>query len=90
MIYAFLAFQQLSKRQGHSSLYFYLPNIIYPMYIEQLREMDPPPSQNSVAVCKQITLLILYYISSRPVTLLKVIVAPVQINDIFILLLVSS
>jgi len=35
------------------------------MYIEKLREMVPPPSQNTVGVCNQITLLIPYYISPR-------------------------
>jgi len=49
-------------------MYFCLPNIINPMYIQQLTEMIPPPSQNTVGVCNQITLLILYCISS---TLLK-------------------
>jgi hypothetical protein len=38
------------------------------MYIEQLREMFPLPSQNTLAVCKQIISLILYYIRSRMVT----------------------
>ena len=41
--------------------------------------MFPPPSQNTVAVCKQITLLILYYISFRLVTLLKIIDSPIQV-----------
>jgi hypothetical protein len=36
-----------------------------------------------VAVCNQITLLILYYISSRLVTLRKVIDVPIQVSDIF-------
>jgi len=40
-----------------------------------------PPSQNTVAVCNQIT-LILYYISSRQVTLLKTTDAPIQVSDI--------
>jgi len=40
--------------------------------------MVPPPSQNTVAVCNQITFLIFYYISSKLVTLLKVF-------DIFVL-----
>jgi len=53
--------------------------------------MVPPPHQNTAAVCNQITLLILYYISWRLVTRLKVIDAPIQVSDIFfILLLVSS
>jgi hypothetical protein len=55
------------------------------MYIEQMREMVPPPSQHNVAVCTQITLLILYYISSRLVTLLKIADAPIQASDIFYL-----
>ena len=62
---------------------FCLPNISNPKYIEQLREMVPPPSQNTVGVCNQITFLILYYISSRLVTHLKVIDAPIQVPYIF-------
>ena len=34
------------------------------MAIEELREMVPPPSQNTVGVCNQIILLSPYYISS--------------------------
>jgi len=52
------------------------------MYIEQLREMIPQPSQYTVRVCNQITLLILYYISSRMATLPKIIDAPIQVSDI--------
>jgi hypothetical protein len=50
-----------------------------PMYIQLLREMVPSPSQNTVAVCNQITLLIPYYISSRLVTLIKVNDAPLHV-----------
>jgi hypothetical protein len=85
VIYAYLAFRQPSKLQRQCCLCFYPPNIINPMCIEQLREMDPPPSQNTVGFCKQITLLILYYISSRSITLLKVIDAPLRVYDIFYL-----
>jgi hypothetical protein len=42
------------------------------MYIQKLREMVPSPNQNTVGFCKEITLLILHYISSRLVTLRKV------------------
>ena len=42
--------------------------------------MVHPPSQNTVDVCNHITLFILYYISSRLVTLLKVIDTPIQIR----------
>jgi len=49
------------------------------MYIQQLREMVPLSSQNTVGVCKPITLLILNYISSRLVTALKVIDTPIQV-----------
>ena len=45
--------------------------------------MVPSPSQNTMAVCNQITLLILCYTSSRLVTLLKVTVAHTQVSDIF-------
>ena len=43
-----------------------------PMYIQQLGEIVPPPSQNTVGACDQITRLIFYNISSRLVTILKV------------------
>jgi hypothetical protein len=55
------------------------------MYIQQLKEMIPPPSQNTVGACNQITFLTLYYMSSRLVTLLKVIDAPIQVFDILVL-----
>jgi hypothetical protein len=64
-----------------------LPNITNTIYIEQLREMVPPPSQNTVAVCKQDTFLAPYYIRSRLVTLLKTTDAPIQVPDVLILLL---
>ena len=53
------------------------------MYIEKLREMVPPLNQNTVAVSKQITLLILYSMNSRLVTILKIIDATIQVSDIF-------
>jgi len=52
------------------------------MYIEQLKEMVPPPSQNTVAICNQNTLLILNYISSRLVNFLKINDATIQVSDI--------
>ena len=55
------------------------------MYIQQLGEMVPPPSQDTVGFCNQITLLIVYYISSRLVTPVKVIYAPLHISDILVL-----
>ena len=45
--------------------------------------MVPPPIQNTVGICNQITLLILYYISSGLLTLFKVTDAPTQVSDIF-------
>ena len=53
------------------------------MYIEELREMVPPPSQNIVGVCNKITLLIPYYMSSKLVTRLKIIDTPKQFSVIF-------
>jgi len=52
--------------------------------------MVPPPSQNIAGVCNQISLLILYYISSILVTLFKVIVAHIQVPNIFDFILSSS
>ena len=45
--------------------------------------MVPSLSKHSVGICKQITLLILCYISSMLVTLLQVIVDPLQAPNIF-------
>jgi hypothetical protein len=44
-----------------------------------------PPIQNTVGICKQITILHFYHISSRLVTLLEFIYTPVQISNILIL-----
>src|SRR5215510_8418508 len=71
-------------------MYLCPSNIINPICIQYLRESVPPPSQNTVAVGKQITLLILHSISSRLVILLKVNEAPIQVSDIFYLLRSSS
>jgi len=53
------------------------------MYIEKVTEMVPPLSQNTVGVCNQITLLILYYISSRLRTLVKILMPLHRSLDIF-------
>ena len=45
--------------------------------------MVPLPSQNTVAVCNQTTLLNLHYIISRLVNPHKVIFAPIQTPNIF-------
>ena len=52
--------------------------------------MLAPPSQNTVGVYNQITLLILYHISSRLVALLKIIDAPIQVTNIFVILMSVS
>jgi len=64
-------------------MFFSLPNIINPKYIQQLKEMFPATSQNVVVVSKQTTLLILCYICPGLVTLLKIINADTQASDIF-------
>jgi hypothetical protein len=67
--------------------YSLLHNIINPMYIQKLRDMVPPPGQNTERVCNQIILLILYH---RLVTLLKVIDALYKSLIFLVLLLVSK
>ena len=52
--------------------------------------MIPPPNQNTVAVCNQITILILDYIISRMVTLFKVFDAPMQVSAILGIIFVSK
>ena len=64
-------------------MYLCLPNIINPMYSEELREMIPTPNQNTVVVCNQTTLFIPYHIKSRLVTRFKITVAPIRVSDFF-------
>ena len=45
--------------------------------------MVPPPKQNTVEICNQITLLILHFINSKLLTHPEVINAPVQVPEIF-------
>jgi len=47
--------------------------------------MFPPPNQNTLGLCNQITRLVLYYISSRLVTLPEIINVPIEVSDIFYL-----
>jgi hypothetical protein len=49
------------------------------MYIQYLGDIVPPPRHNTVGVCNRVTFLILYYDSSRLVTLLVVINAPIEV-----------
>lgn len=63
--------------------------MINTLHFQQLGEMFFPPNQYTVGVCKQATLLILYFISSRLVNFLKSTDVPIQVPDIFNLLLVS-
>jgi hypothetical protein len=51
------------------------------MYVQYLGEIVPPPNQNTVGVCKQITFLILDYINSMLITLLKDIDASIQVPN---------
>ena len=52
------------------------------MHVEQLGEIIPPPIHNNVGVCNQVTFLILNYITSRFVPLLKVIDAPIKVPNV--------
>ena len=45
-------------------------------------EIVPPPSHNTVGVCNQVAFLILYYITSRLVPLLKVTDVPIQVPNV--------
>jgi len=58
-------------------------NITNPIYIEQLRETVPPSSHNTVAVCNEITILILYYISSKIIAIFHLTVSFKLINFSF-------
>jgi len=96
VIYDFLAFQQPSQPQRHMGqamvvpLYFCLPNIINPHLQPIAGRHSSPTHQNTMGVCTQITLLKLYYISSRLVTLLMTLMPLYKPLIFFILLLVSN
>jgi hypothetical protein len=47
--------------------------------------MVTPPNQDTVGICKQIPLFIVYYISFRLVTILKVTDAPIKVPNILYL-----
>ena len=64
-------------------MYVSLSNIINPMNVVKLRDMVSLLSQNTVTVCNQITVLILYCISHRLINLLKIIDASLQVSDVF-------
>ena len=66
-------------------LYFCLHNNNNPMYIQELRVKIPPHIQNTIRVCNQNTLLILYYIISWLVTLPKLTNVYVQVSDNLVL-----
>jgi len=57
------------------------------MDIQYLSEIFPPHSQHPVGVSNQITLLVLYLISSRLVTRLKLIDTPTKFSDILCFIL---
>jgi hypothetical protein len=67
-------------------VYFWLPNITNPMYIQYLGEIVPPPRHITVGVCNQVTFLIFYYNSCRLVPLLEVVNAPIKVSDIVYLI----
>jgi len=52
------------------------------MHVKQLGEIVPTPGHNTVGVCHQVTFLILHYITSRLVPLLKVIDALIQVPNV--------
>src|SRR5215475_4389398 len=63
-------------------MYFCLPNLTNPMYIQYLGETVLPSHHNAVGVHNQVTFLILFYRSSRLIPLLDVINTPIQVPDI--------
>jgi len=72
------------RHQLFCCLYFHLSNMTNPMDIQWLGYMLPPLRQNTVAVCNQHAILILYYINSRLANRLKITDAPIQVPNIFL------
>jgi hypothetical protein len=54
-------------------------------YIQQTREIVLKPIQNVVGICKQITILILYEVTSRLVASLEFIYSSIQVTFSFLL-----
>ena len=52
------------------------------MYIQYLVEIVLPPRHSTVGVCKQLSFLVLYYKSSRLLSILKIINVPIQVIEI--------
>jgi hypothetical protein len=69
-------------------MYFRLLNIINPKYNQYLREEIVPPIQVS-GIYKQMSLLVLYQVSSKLVTLLKLIYDSMYVCNILILIVVA-
>jgi hypothetical protein len=61
---------------------FYLPNDIDPMSIQYPRKVILPHIQNVVAIYKQITILILYQVTTKVVILLELIYSSIQTSNI--------
>jgi hypothetical protein len=55
------------------------------MYFQQLREVILPSIQNAVGICKQITILIHYKVSSMLVTLYDLIYASTEVCNVLVL-----
>jgi hypothetical protein len=64
-------------------MYFHPPNIIKPMYIQELREIILPPIQNVAEICIMM-LLTFYRICSGFVALPRFIYASIEVSNIFV------
>jgi hypothetical protein len=53
-------------------MYFYLPNIADPIYMQEVKEVIFAPLQN-MGICKQITIHIIVQVCSTMITTLKLI-----------------
>jgi hypothetical protein len=60
-----------------------MPNLVNPKYINSWKN-NLPPIQNTVVICKEITTITCYQVSSRLVTFLKLIYAYVHVSNILI------
>jgi hypothetical protein len=66
-------------------MYFYLLNIAGIMHIQELRKVVPPPIQNIVRICKQITIFIFYYVITRMAAPFKFIYSSLLSSDVLFL-----
>jgi len=83
---SFILVRTKLKYQWLSCVYFRLPDIDNPMYIQWLTKLILPFFQNTAGICKKVTTLIFYQLSSRLVAVLKFLCNYIVVPHAFLVL----